>query len=176
MEQPAFFIETVTEKTVERLPAGPLYWRIENFPSLAEAQVGGGPTSLAADVSGKTWLFTLGLSGEPTPGGTMVAEIGPVPIVAASQYLLRVNHAGGPPGATTPVHSHPGSEAFYVLAGQLSQKTRHGVARLDAGRGMNGHEPSTLMQLASTGSTDLDQLVMFVVDATKPFSSPASFE
>jgi hypothetical protein len=29
------------------------------------------------------------------------------------------------------------------------------------------------MQVSSTGSADLHSLVMFVVDATRPFSSPA---
>jgi hypothetical protein len=31
------------------------------------------------------------------------------------------------------------------------------------------------MQVSSTGSVDLQSLVMFVVDASKPFSSPATF-
>jgi hypothetical protein len=30
------------------------------------------------------------------------------------------------------------------------------------------------MQVSSTGSSELRSLVMFVVDATQPFSSPAS--
>jgi hypothetical protein len=30
------------------------------------------------------------------------------------------------------------------------------------------------MQVSSSGSVDLHALVMFVVDATKPFSSPAT--
>ena len=87
-----------------------------------------------------------------------------------------MNRAGGPPGAVTNVHTHPGSEAFYVLTGQLSQKTAHGVARVDAGNTLNGHAPGMAMQLTSSGDEDLDQLVLFVVDATKPFSSPAAFE
>jgi hypothetical protein len=32
------------------------------------------------------------------------------------------------------------------------------------------------MQVSSSGSTDLHALVMFVVDATRPFSSPAKFD
>jgi len=175
-EQKKFFVEAVVDKTLEQLPAGPLFWRVENFPTLTAAQAAAGPTSLAAEVSGKVWLFTLGPAGARTPSGTMVVEIGPVPTIAAPRYLLRVNHAGGPPGAATPVHTHPGSEAFYVLAGQLTQKTSHGVATLNAGQSMNGHAPGMVMQLTSSGTVDLDQLVMFVVDATKPFSSPASFE
>jgi hypothetical protein len=41
---------------------------------------------------------------------------------------------------------------------------------------MNGHGPDTAMEVFSAGTIDLDQLVMFVVDATRPFSSPAKFE
>ena len=94
------------------------------------------PTSLAAAVSGKVWLFTLGQKGGTTPGGTKVVEVGPVPVFAAPEYLLRINHASGPPGSKTPVHSHPGSESFYVLAGQVSQRTPHGVNRTEAGQTM----------------------------------------
>jgi hypothetical protein len=55
-----FVIKPVAEKKVRQLPPGPLYWRVESFPALAEAQAAGGPTSLAGEVSGKAWLFTLG--------------------------------------------------------------------------------------------------------------------
>ena len=159
-----------------RLPEGPLHWRIETFPSLAAARGAAGALALAAEHDGRAWLFTLGAPGGATPGGTRVAEIGPVPVVPASRYLLRANRAGGPPGAMTPVHSHPGSEAFYVLAGQLSQRTPHGIVRLEAGQAMNGHGAGMAMQLTSSGSADLDQLVLFVVNADRPFSSPAAFE
>jgi hypothetical protein len=169
-------IKNVAEKKLKQLPAGPLFWRLENFATLAQAQAAAGETSLAAEVSGKVWLFTLGPKGGATPGASRVAEIGPVPPIAAPEYLIRINHAVGPPGAKTPVHTHPGSEAFYVLAGRLGQRTPHGVAYADAGQSMNGHGPDTAMEVFSAGTGDLDQLVMFVVDATRPFSSPAKFE
>ena len=41
---------------------------------------------------------------------------------------------------------------------------------------MNGHGADMAMEVFSAGTSDLDQLVMFVVDATRPFSSPAKFE
>lgn len=169
-------IKPVAEKKLKELPAGSLYWRLEIFGTLGEAQAAAGPTSLAAEVAGKVWLFTLGAKGGATRGGTKVAEIGPVPPVTAPEYLLRVNHAGGPPGAKTSVHTHPGSEAFYVLAGRLGQRTPHGVSHADAGQTMNGHGADTPMEVFSAGATDLDQIVLFVVDATRPFSTPAKFE
>jgi hypothetical protein len=174
--QGKFVIKPVAERKLQQLPVGPLYWQLENFPTLAQAQAAEGPTSLAAEVSGKVWLFTLGPKGGATHGGTKVAEIGPVPPVSAPEYLLRINHAGGPPGAKTRVHSHPGSEAFYVLAGRLGQRTPHGVSHADAGQSMPGHGPNVPMEVFSAGTTDLDQLVMFVVDSTRPFSPSAKFE
>jgi hypothetical protein len=169
-------IRNVAEKRIKQLPAGPLYWRIESFPTLALAQAAAGEMSLAAQVSGKAWLLTLGAKGGTTPGASPVAEIGPVPPISAPEYLLRINHAAGPPGVKTPVHTHPGSEAFYVLSGRLGQRTPHGVAYADAGHSMNGHGADVAMEVFSAGTSDLDQLVMFVVDATRPFSSPAKFE
>jgi hypothetical protein len=174
--QQKFEIKNVAEKKLKQLPAGPLYWRVENFPTLALAQAAGGETSLAAEVSGKVWLFTLGSKGGATPGGSKVAEIGPVPPITAPEYLLRINHASGPPGVKTPVHSHPGSETFYVLSGRLGQRTPHGVSYADAGQSMIGHGADVAMEVFSAGTIDLDQLVMFVVDASRPFSVPAKFD
>jgi hypothetical protein len=174
--QQKFEIKNVAEKKLKQLPAGSLFWRVENFPTLAQAQAAAGDASLVAEVSGKVWLFTLGPKGGTTPGGSRLAEIGPVPPISAPEYLLRINHAGGPPGARTPIHTHPGSEAFLVLSGRLGQRTPHGVSYAEAGQSMNGHGADVAMEVFSAGTSDLDQLVMFVVDATRPFSSPAKLE
>ena len=169
-----FEIKPVAEKKIDQLPAGPLFWRIENFPTLAAAQTAASPTGLAAEVAGKAWLFTLGPKGKSSAGGSEVTEIGPVPPITAPEYLLRINNTGGPPGAKTPIHAHPGSETFYVINGQLTQKSPHGVSHVDAGQSMPGHGPGMPMEVSSSGTTDLNALVMFVVDATKPFSSAAT--
>ena len=168
-------IKVLTEKKVAELPAGPLFWRLENFPTLAQAQATAGPTGLAAEAQGKVWLITLGPAGGLSAGGTKVAEVGPLPPVVATQYLLRINEPSGPPGSITIVHSHPGTEAFYVLTGELCMRTPQGVIRVSAGRTEAGTGADIPVQVSSCGSTDLRGLVMFLVDATKPFSSPAKF-
>ena len=175
MAQPPLVIKPLAERKVTELPAGPLYWRLENFPVLAQAQAAAGPTGLVVQSAGRIWLFTLGPPGGTSAGGTRVAAIGPIPHVAAKEYLLRINEASGPPGSITAVHTHPGSEAFYVLAGETSSRTPHGVMRVGAGEAATGHGADVPMQVSSSGSTDLHSLVMFVVDAAKPFSSPAKF-
>lgn len=172
--QPALLIKTLADKKVEALPSGALFWRIENLPSLSAAQAATGPFSMAVEAAGKAWLFTLGPAGGSTPGATGVAELGPIPRIEAATYLLRINDASGPPGSVTPVHSHPGSEAFYVLDGEQSVRGTHGTLRVRAGGAEPGHGADMAMQVSSTGQVDLHALVMFVVDADKPFSSPAT--
>lgn len=174
--QKKFVIKKLGEKKVAELPAGSLYWRIENFATLAEAEAAAGATALAVESRGKVWLFTLGSSGGSTPGGTKVAEVGPIPRISAPEYLLRINEATGPPGSITSQHSHPGSEAFYVLAGEQTIRSPQGVLRVRAGQPETGRGADNPMQVSSTGSTDLHSLVMFVVDATRAFSTPAKFD
>lgn len=185
--QGQYVVKAVAELKTRQLPAGPLYWRLENFPTLEQAQTAAGPYRwnpdtvsydgapwLAAEIGNRVWLFTLGAKGGKTPGGTLVAEIGPVPTITAPEYLLRVNYGSGAPGSKTPVHSHPGSEAFYVLSGRLGQNTaNNGVRYVDAGHTMNGNAADIPMEVFSAGTTDLTALIMFVVDATRPFSVPS---
>lgn len=166
-------IKPLAERKVAELPAGTLYWRIENFTTLAQARAARGPWSLVVESAGKVWLFTLGPAGGSSTGGTKVVEVGPIPRIAAPEYLLRINRATGAPGSITSVHTHPGSEAFFVLAGEQSIRSPHGVMRVKAGQPETGHGAEVPMQVSSSGSTDLHSLVMFVVDATRPFSSPA---
>ncbi len=169
-----FEVKPIAEKKIQQLPPGPLFWRVYNFPTLDDAKAAAGPTGLAAEADGKAWLFTLGAKGGSSPAGAKpVAEIGPVPSISAPEYLLRIVSSRGPPGAKTPIHTHPGSETFYVLSGELSQRSPQGMSRVEAGRSMPGHGPGMPMEVSSSGSSDLRALVMFVLDATRPFSSPA---
>jgi quercetin dioxygenase-like cupin family protein len=174
--QQKFVITSLVEKKVAELPTPPIFWRIENFATLSQARAAAGPYGLAAEAAGKAWLFTLGPAGGSSEGATKVAEVGPIAPVAATQYLLRINEGSGPPGSVTAVHSHPGSEAFYVLSGETSSRTPDGVKRIAAGEFGAGNAAGTPMQVSSSGATDLHSLVMFVVDAGKPFSTPAALQ
>ena len=171
--QQPLVVKPLAEKKVAELPAGPLFWRIENFTARAHAQAAASLWSLVAESAGKVWLFTLGQAGGSSAAGTKVAEIGPIPRVAAPEFLLRINEASGPPGSMSSVHTHPGSEAFFVLAGEQTIRSPHGLMRVKVGEPAAGHGADMPMQVSSSGSTNLHALVMLVVDATRPFSSPA---
>ncbi len=167
-------VKPLVERTVAQLPPGDLFWRIENFATTGEAQGAAGPWSLVAESAGKVWLFTLGAAGQFTPGGTKATELGPIARVPAPRYLLRINEASGAPGSATNVHFHAGSEAYYVLKGEQSIRGPDGVLRVEAGRTEAGRAPGVPMEVSSSGAIDLLSLVMFVVDATRPFATPTT--
>ena len=167
-------IKPLAEKKVTELPDGELLWSIETFPTEAAAAAAAGPWSLVVQSEGKVWLFSLGNGSAATRGGARVAQVGPIPRISARTYLLRINDASGAPGSLTPVHSHPGSEAFFVLSGEQSIRGASGVLKVAAGHTEAGQGAGKAMEVSSSGAADLHALVMFVVDADKPFSSPAT--
>lgn len=169
-------VKPLTEKKVRQLPSGELWWRVENVASREAGQAGAGDYGLVAEAGGKTWLFTLGAKGGSSGAGAKVTEVGPIPRPQAGTYLLRINEATGAPGAVTSIHSHPGSEAFYVLKGQQTIRGRHGVLTINAGQAEAGNGADMAMQVSSSGATDLHALVMFVVDADRPFSTPGKLD
>jgi len=61
-----------------------------------------------------------------------------------------------------------------VLAGEQCIRSPQGVMRVNVGQAEAGQGAEVPMQVSSSGSADLHALVMFVVDAGKPFSSPAT--
>src|SRR5689334_6917518 len=81
-----YVVKPLAQKKIKQLPTGALYWRVENFPTLADAKAAVGPdgwnpasvryettTSLIAEVAGKIWVVTLGPKDASTPGGSKVA-------------------------------------------------------------------------------------------------------
>lgn len=170
---PQWQSSVVAEEKAGSLAADPLYWTIEK--ATGDMQKVPGVAMLSAKAFGENWIFTLGPKGHHSASGSVVAEIGPIMITPATEHLLRVQAVTAPSGTRTPVHMHPGTEAFYVLSGQVTQRTQYGVATVAAGRSMPGHGAETIMEVSSSGSENLNALVLFVLDANKPFSTPSKF-
>ena len=171
--QPAFL---VVEKRVSQVPPSPLFYRLDTFPSLEAAEAAAGPYGLAGQTSdGRAWLFTLGPSGASSPGGTTVAEVGPLSAPPASEYLLRVQENITPPGRTGDVHTHPGAEGWFVLNGEQTIRTPAGMTRTVAGQAAVGPSGGTPLQLMANESVERHALSLFVLDAAQPMTSPAEF-
>ena len=170
--QGKFVVTKMAEMPVSELPDGELYWHVETFASLEDAKAARSDFSLATEFDDKAWLFTLADRKAGAMGGTAVTSIGPVPRFDAPEYLLRINSATAPVGAKTSIHSHPGPEAFLILSGQLTQRTPYGQHVLNAGGTMPG-VPDQAMEVLSTGDEELRELIMFIVDPTRPFAKDA---
>lgn len=165
----------IAEKTVDVLPTGPLYWSVRSFKTVEQAQQASGMYGLAAETGGKAWLFTLGPKAESFGSGAVVAEAGPIVPPQSSRFLLRISESISVPGRATPVHTHPGSEAFYVLKGEIEYKTAAKTFTVSAGNASAGPPPNTVMQATTKGNGDAHNLIMFVLDADKPAQAPANF-
>ena len=103
--------------------AKPVYWHLDRFDSLEAAKKAAGPNGVAAEAHGSVWLMTVETQAEAHHGGHHVAWIGPVEMPAANRYSMRVLSSMLEPGTTTPVHTHPGPEVFYVVAGEQCLET-----------------------------------------------------
>jgi quercetin dioxygenase-like cupin family protein len=174
--QAKFVADLVAEKPLKALPDGELFWQAETFATLDEAKAAATETGIPAELGGKNWLLTLGPKDMAGHGGERVAMIGPIDRFDAPGYLLRINVSAAPPGSKTSIHSHPGSEAIYVLSGEATIRWPNRTDVVGAGETLAGAAPNTAMEATSTGDDDLAELIMFVVDSTKPFGSPAHLD
>ncbi len=175
---PAVTVTTLAERTVTpaQLPAGTLVWRLETFPTGDAAVAATGNAGVAAAYNGRNYLLTLAPPGGATPGGTRVAETGAVPVPrTAAQIALRISSLTGGMGSQSAVHSHPGAEGYFIIASEFGARSQSGTVRVPAGRTFVGPAGGTPVQAVNTGTTDLNALVFFALDAGQPASSPATF-
>ena len=163
------------EKTVQQLPAGPLTWRLESFATKAAAEAAAGQFGIPFEARGTFWLATVGPGGGASAGGTSVAQIGPVAAPSAASYRVRVQQRVSQPGCEGDIHTHPGAEAWYMLAGEQTVVTPAGETRIAEGQGLVGPPAGTPMQLVYRGGGESDALTFLLLDAAQPNSTPATF-
>jgi hypothetical protein len=65
--QQSLVAKPLAEKKVEELPAGPPFWRIENFAALPQAQAAAGPLVVGCRVGGQS------LALHARPGGWVIS-------------------------------------------------------------------------------------------------------
>jgi quercetin dioxygenase-like cupin family protein len=106
--------------------------------------------------------------------GHFVAEIGPLSLRVARTYELTVGDAKFGPDAINLPHTHPGPEAWYVLAGSQCLELANGRT-IRARSGQAAIAPAdTPMKL--TFFEQRDALLMVVSDADRPWSSPSAWK
>jgi quercetin dioxygenase-like cupin family protein len=124
----------LTNRPLQRSPTKDVYWHIDRFDSLEKATKAAGVNGVAAEAHGSFWLMTVESKSEDHHGGHHVAWIGPLTLPTADQYSMRVLSSLLMPGSTTPIHTHSGPEAFYIVDGKQCIETEADGKQLVAGQ------------------------------------------
>jgi quercetin dioxygenase-like cupin family protein len=111
-----------------------VYWHIDRFDSVEAAKKAAGPNGVAVEAHGFIWLMTVEARIEEQHTGHHLAWIGPLTLPAAERYLMRVQSSLLMPGSETPVHTHSGPEAFYIVDGEQCIEMQQGGEHLIAGQ------------------------------------------
>ena len=150
------------------------YWHIDAFASRVAADAARAQRSTVVESLGRLWLFTIAEASWRPSTGERIASVGPLPLVKAKAYAAVYMEGVFRPGMHSPVHRHPGVEAWYTLEGEQCLETPQGrlVQRAgDAGVMVPGGLP---MILTGTGSGVRRSLVLILQDAAQPRSMLAT--
>jgi quercetin dioxygenase-like cupin family protein len=151
-----------------------LYWHIDAFGSDSQARSAKVARGTVVHSLGQIWLFTIGSRAWRSQGGKHIAVVGPLPLVQADSFAAVYMEGVFRPGMQSPVHRHPGVEAWYTLEGEQCLETPKGkLVQRARGPGVMvpGGEP---MILTGTGKGLRRSLVLILQDATQPRSIVAT--
>jgi mannose-6-phosphate isomerase-like protein (cupin superfamily) len=151
------------------LPDIQLFWHLYVLPSRAEASTVNAPRPTIVEAFGKTWLFSIAPREWQAPTGRRISIVGPLPHSTAKGYTARFLEGVIPPGEKTPVHTHAGPEAWYVLAGAQCLETPEGIIVAHAGDNAVVKEGLPMM-LSSVGSETRNAFALILHDSAQPWT------
>ena len=122
---------------------------------------------------GRTWLFTIAAKDWRPTRGKRVGLVGPLPLVDAPAYSAVYMEGVFRPGMESPVHRHPGVEAWYTVQGEQCVETPEGKLVQRAGGPGVMVQAGLPMRLTGTGTGVRRSVVLILQDASKPRSTPA---
>lgn len=156
-------------QSVDALPADqPVFWHLYTFPDLEAANAARRGHETVTTSLGKVWVMNVAPADWRPIGGERVAVIGPLPILAREGNAVEYMEAISPPGFDSPVHVHPGPEAWYTAAGEVCLETPDGKSVGRAGDARGVVVPGNLpMRLSVTGPELRRSLVMILHDVSK---------
>jgi hypothetical protein len=151
-----------------------LYWHLDGFSSRAAAERAKVKRSTVVESLGRVWLFTIAESNWRPAGGDRIGLVGPLPLVDAATYAAVYMEGVFRPGMHSPVHRHPGVEAWYTLEGEQCLETHQGKLIQRAGDPGVMVQAGLPMRLTGTGTVVRRSVVLILQDASKPRSTLAA--
>lgn len=162
-------------EALKSLPAKPLFWHIYSYPSIEGARRAKETAiGTAVESLGHAWLFNIAPADWKPKEGKREALIGPLSVVRGKTYVARYMESIIPPGpGGTPVHRHPGPEAWYLLAGIQCIRTPGKTVSLHAGETafVPGGVPMTLTH---SQTVTRRALVLVLQDSSQPWMTKAN--
>jgi quercetin dioxygenase-like cupin family protein len=152
-----------------------VYWHLYTFKSRKAAEAAKSATGIVVEEDGRVWLSEFGPRHPATRGGKTVAVIGPMQLPVAKSYSAVLSYAVMRPGDSSRVHTHPGPEGWYVIAGKQCLETPAGANSAGAGQTMTV-PPNVPMELNVTGKTLRKAFALVLHDSTQERGTPSDWQ
>jgi quercetin dioxygenase-like cupin family protein len=159
----------VANQPLGSLPDVPLFWHVYVFPNRAAADAAKAPWSTIVEAFDKIWLFSVAPRDWHAASGEPVAVVGPLAQVIDKSYTARYLEGVVPPGERTPVHTHAGPEAWYLVAGAQCLETPEGATVAHAGESVVVREGLPMI-LSSVGTEVRRTFTLVLHDSAKPWT------
>lgn len=151
------------------------YWHLRAFPDRKAAEAARSATGIVVEEDGRVWLSEFGPRNRAPRGGKAIAVVGPLHLAAAKSYAAVLSYAVMRPGDNSRVHTHPGPEGWYVLAGEQCLETPTGAHRARAAETMTVRA-NTPMELSVTGTTLRRAFALVIHDSTQERGKPSGWK
>ena len=174
-QRPEFGCFNVGTVTGLHFSQGSVYWHLHAFPSRKAAEGAKSATGIVVEEDGRVWLSEFGPRNAAPRGGEAIAIVGPLQLPAAKSYAAVLSYAVMRPGDNSRVHTHPGPEGWYVLAGEQCLETPAGANRARAGGTMTARA-NTPMELNVTGTTLRRAFALVIHDSAQQRGIPSDWK
>ena len=174
-KRPEFGCFNVGTVTGLQFSQASVYWHLHAFPTRRAAESAKSATGIVVEEDGRVWLSEFGARNSPSSGGESIAVVGPLQLPAAKSYAAVLSYAVMRPGDSSRVHTHPGPEGWYVLAGEQCLETPAGANRAGAGGTMTV-ESNIPMELNVTGKTLRRAFALVIHDSAQVRGIPSDWK
>jgi len=152
-----------------------VFWHLRTFETRKEADAAKSATGLVVEEDGRVWLSEFGPRDSAPRGGKAIAVVGPMQLPPAKSYSAVLSYAVMRPGDNSRVHTHPGPEGWYVIAGEQCLETPAGASRARAGDVMT--VPANVpMELNATGTVLRLAFALVIHDSTGDRGIPSEWK
>ena len=152
-----------------------VYWHLRTFRDRADAEAARSSLGLVVEEDGRIWLSEFGPPTASDGPGEPVAIVGPLELPRADTFNVVLSFAIMRPGDRSMIHTHPGPEGWYILAGEQCVQTPSGSKYAVAG-GTMITAPDIPIELRVTGTSTRRALLVVIHDASRPRTIPSNWK